>query len=86
MATAAICSGLRFGTPGFSANLLPGAALLAEGRGAGDRAGCRGTAPSQLDLQSWSSGDHQGGRILQLVKVTPEHFFQDSVRHSLCVC
>lgn len=46
----------------------------------------QGTAPSQLDLQSWLSGDHQDGRRLQLVKVTPEHFFQDSVGYSLRVC
>ena len=53
MARAAICSGLRFGTPGFSANLPPGAARSAEGSGGGEGAGHGGKAPLQLDLQSW---------------------------------
>lgn len=56
MARAAICSGLRFRTPGFSANLPPSVAPSTAGRGGGRgwwKGLAAGEAPLQLDLQSW---------------------------------
>lgn len=77
MARAAICSGLRFGTPGYSANLSPGTAVC---RGKGWQGRCwlwrKGTFTAGAATLARLSGDHWDEKRFLVAKVAPEHLLR----------